>query len=100
MIIYSIICALNTTNQQVYVFACYWKFMLLDADSFTANLVMNEGESIHDFCWYPYMSASGAHATVTPFFYMKLFVFIFVLFYSFSCWRDCIFSVSSIDILG
>ncbi|XP_061367687.1 uncharacterized protein LOC133310727 [Gastrolobium bilobum] len=29
-----------------------------DDDSFAANLVMSEGESIHDFCWYPYMSAS------------------------------------------
>ncbi|KAE9607183.1 hypothetical protein Lal_00025673 [Lupinus albus] len=29
-----------------------------DDDSYAANLVMNEGESIHDFCWYPYMSAS------------------------------------------
>lgn len=23
---------------------------------------MNEGESVYDFCWYPYMSASGASA--------------------------------------
>ena len=30
------------------------------ADSFGANLVLNEGESVYDFCWYPYMSASGA----------------------------------------
>ncbi|PSR98556.1 Telomerase Cajal body protein [Actinidia chinensis var. chinensis] len=28
------------------------------ADSYTANLVVNGGESIYDFCWYPYMSAS------------------------------------------
>ncbi|CAL0331421.1 unnamed protein product [Lupinus luteus] len=27
-------------------------------DSYAANLVMHEGESIHDFCWYPYTSAS------------------------------------------
>lgn len=27
-------------------------------DSYAASLVMSEGESIHDFCWYPYMSAS------------------------------------------
>ncbi|MCH97515.1 telomerase Cajal body protein 1-like, partial [Trifolium medium] len=26
--------------------------------SYAASLVMSEGESIHDFCWYPYMSAS------------------------------------------
>ncbi|XP_020231455.1 telomerase Cajal body protein 1 isoform X1 [Cajanus cajan] len=29
-----------------------------DDDSFAANVVMHEGESIHDFCWYPYMSSS------------------------------------------
>ncbi|RYR71580.1 hypothetical protein Ahy_A02g005821 isoform H [Arachis hypogaea] len=29
-----------------------------DDDSFAASLVMSEGEPIHDFCWYPYMSAS------------------------------------------
>ncbi|KAK9936260.1 hypothetical protein M0R45_013109 [Rubus argutus] len=28
------------------------------ADSYAASLVMNEGESVYDFCWYPYMSAS------------------------------------------
>lgn len=33
--------------------------LLLSADSFAANVVMHEGESIHDFCWYPYMSSSG-----------------------------------------
>ncbi|KAF7803547.1 telomerase Cajal body protein 1 [Senna tora] len=27
-------------------------------DSFAATLVMGEGESVYDFCWYPYMSAS------------------------------------------
>ncbi|XP_028788731.1 telomerase Cajal body protein 1 [Neltuma alba] len=27
-------------------------------DSFAANLVMVEGESVYDYCWYPYMSAS------------------------------------------
>lgn len=27
-------------------------------DSFAANLVVTEGESIYDFCWYPFMSAS------------------------------------------
>ncbi|KAI4296625.1 hypothetical protein L6164_036571 [Bauhinia variegata] len=30
----------------------------LDHDSFAANLVLREGESIYDFCWYPFMSAS------------------------------------------
>ncbi|XP_057462562.1 uncharacterized protein LOC130752742 isoform X2 [Actinidia eriantha] len=29
-----------------------------DTDSYTANLVVNGGESIYDFCWYPFMSAS------------------------------------------
>ncbi|XP_027346962.1 telomerase Cajal body protein 1 isoform X1 [Abrus precatorius] len=29
-----------------------------ESDSFAANVVMSEGESIHDFCWYPYMSSS------------------------------------------
>ncbi|KAK7836441.1 telomerase cajal body protein 1 [Quercus suber] len=29
-----------------------------DEDSYAAKLVMNEGESVYDFCWYPYMSAS------------------------------------------
>lgn len=33
----------------------------LAVDSFAANVVMSEGESIHDFCWYPYMSASGSY---------------------------------------
>lgn len=33
---------------------------VLPADSFTANLIMVEGESVYDYCWYPYMSASGA----------------------------------------
>lgn len=32
---------------------------LLVGDSFAANLVVSEGESVYDFCWYPYMSASG-----------------------------------------
>ncbi|XP_056171827.1 uncharacterized protein LOC115693487 isoform X6 [Syzygium oleosum] len=27
-------------------------------DSFAANLVVTEGESVYDFCWYPYMSAT------------------------------------------
>ncbi|GKV41283.1 hypothetical protein SLEP1_g48836 [Rubroshorea leprosula] len=27
-------------------------------DSFAADLVVREGESVYDFCWYPYMSAS------------------------------------------
>ncbi|KAL5579318.1 hypothetical protein UlMin_011760 [Ulmus minor] len=30
-----------------------------DVDSYASNLVVNEGESIYDFCWYPYMSATG-----------------------------------------
>ncbi|KAI6668859.1 hypothetical protein NL676_007081 [Syzygium grande] len=31
----------------------------VDQDSFAANLVVTEGESVYDFCWYPYMSAAG-----------------------------------------
>ncbi|XP_048132452.1 telomerase Cajal body protein 1-like [Rhodamnia argentea] len=30
----------------------------VDQDSFTANHVVTEGESVYDFCWYPYMSAT------------------------------------------
>ncbi|XP_056171828.1 uncharacterized protein LOC115693487 isoform X7 [Syzygium oleosum] len=30
----------------------------VDRDSFAANLVVTEGESVYDFCWYPYMSAT------------------------------------------
>ncbi|XP_010686286.1 uncharacterized protein LOC104900548 [Beta vulgaris subsp. vulgaris] len=29
-----------------------------DEDSYSANLVISEGESVYDYCWYPYMSAS------------------------------------------
>ncbi|XP_057962800.1 uncharacterized protein LOC131154204 isoform X2 [Malania oleifera] len=29
-----------------------------DEDSYAADLVVNEGESVYDYCWYPYMSAS------------------------------------------
>ncbi len=28
---------------------------------------MNEGESVNDFCWCPYMSASGASIISRPF---------------------------------
>nr|GEX43684.1 telomerase Cajal body protein 1 [Tanacetum cinerariifolium] len=28
-------------------------------DSFLASLTITEGEAICDYCWYPYMSASG-----------------------------------------
>ncbi|CAL5411294.1 unnamed protein product [Camellia sinensis] len=28
------------------------------ADFYTANLVVNEGDPVYDFCWYPYMFAS------------------------------------------
>ncbi|KAF3326245.1 putative guanine nucleotide-binding protein [Carex littledalei] len=28
------------------------------SDSYGAGLVVNEGESVYDYCWYPYMSAS------------------------------------------
>ncbi|CAL9242319.1 unnamed protein product [Arabidopsis halleri] len=29
-----------------------------EEDSYTASLLANEGESVYDFCWYPYMSVS------------------------------------------
>ncbi|XP_022715988.1 telomerase Cajal body protein 1 isoform X2 [Durio zibethinus] len=29
-----------------------------EEDSYAAELVVSEGESVYDFCWYPYMSAS------------------------------------------
>ncbi|GAV77898.1 WD40 domain-containing protein [Cephalotus follicularis] len=29
-----------------------------EEDSYAADLVVSEGESVYDFCWYPYMSAS------------------------------------------
>ncbi|XP_021294493.1 telomerase Cajal body protein 1 [Herrania umbratica] len=29
-----------------------------EEDSYKAELVVSEGESVYDFCWYPYMSAS------------------------------------------
>ncbi|KAK8488218.1 hypothetical protein V6N13_120025 [Hibiscus sabdariffa] len=29
-----------------------------EEDSYAAQLVVNEGESVYDFCWYPYMSSS------------------------------------------
>ncbi|XP_078170957.1 transducin/WD40 repeat-like superfamily protein [Carex rostrata] len=28
------------------------------SDSYGAGLIVNEGESVYDYCWYPYMSAS------------------------------------------
>ncbi|KAL9234106.1 hypothetical protein vseg_009013 [Gypsophila vaccaria] len=33
-------------------------------DSFSANLVINEGESVYDYCWYPYMSTSDLTSCV------------------------------------
>ncbi|KAH9611840.1 hypothetical protein KSS87_019519 [Heliosperma pusillum] len=33
-------------------------------DSYTANLVINEGESVYDCCWYPYMSTSDLTSCV------------------------------------
>ncbi|BFG27651.1 hypothetical protein CerSpe_139260 [Prunus speciosa] len=34
------------------------------ADSYAASCVVNEGESVYDFCWYPYMSASDPVTSV------------------------------------
>lgn len=37
------------------------KFLLIFVlDSYDASLVVKEGEPVYDFCWYPYMTASGA----------------------------------------
>ncbi|MQL80128.1 hypothetical protein Taro_012544 [Colocasia esculenta] len=30
-------------------------------DSFASSLTVSEGESVYDFCWYPYMSVSGGY---------------------------------------
>lgn len=42
-----------------FFFLSGYGFLRAAADSFDASLVMREGEAIHDFCWYPYMSAAG-----------------------------------------
>ncbi|KAL3519646.1 hypothetical protein ACH5RR_017795 [Cinchona calisaya] len=34
------------------------------ADSYAAKLFIGEGESVYDYCWYPYMSASGPDTCV------------------------------------
>ncbi|KAK9152163.1 hypothetical protein Syun_010472 [Stephania yunnanensis] len=36
----------------------------VDDDSYAANLVLVEGESVYDYCWYPYMSASDPNTFV------------------------------------
>ncbi|KAK9156095.1 hypothetical protein Sjap_003575 [Stephania japonica] len=36
----------------------------VDDDSYVANLVLVEGESVYDYCWYPYMSASDPNTCV------------------------------------
>nr|XP_016448004.1 PREDICTED: telomerase Cajal body protein 1-like isoform X2 [Nicotiana tabacum] len=35
-----------------------------DTDSYAASLVMSEGESVYDYCWYPYMSSSSPETCV------------------------------------
>ncbi|KAJ4976036.1 hypothetical protein NE237_001142 [Protea cynaroides] len=35
-----------------------------DEDSFVASVVVSEGESVYDYCWYPYMSASDPTTSV------------------------------------
>ena len=42
----------------------FWSSILFAADSYAANLVINEGESVYDYCWYPYMSASGVFSVI------------------------------------
>lgn len=43
-------------------FLCY--IVVSCADSFVSNLIVREAESVYDYCWYPYMSASGASAAL------------------------------------
>lgn len=33
--------------------------MLRVADSYASSLMVSEAETVYDFCWYPYMYASG-----------------------------------------
>ena len=40
-------------------------FTSMCTDSYAAELVVSEGESVYDFCWYPYMSASGSSYKVS-----------------------------------
>ncbi|XP_060192801.1 uncharacterized protein LOC132622244 [Lycium barbarum] len=35
-----------------------------DTDSYAASLVMSDGESVYDYCWYPYMSSSSPETCV------------------------------------
>ncbi|KAL3627647.1 hypothetical protein CASFOL_029010 [Castilleja foliolosa] len=35
-----------------------------DSDSYLANLVVSEGESVYDYCWYPYMSTTNPDSSV------------------------------------
>lgn len=46
---------LPETESSGYVNGCA---LAADGDAYPANLVLSEGESIYDYCWYPYMSAS------------------------------------------
>lgn len=32
--------------------------LAIDEDSYDASLIVKEGESVYDYCWYPYMTAS------------------------------------------
>ncbi|KAL2227841.1 UNVERIFIED_CONTAM: Telomerase Cajal body protein 1 [Sesamum indicum] len=49
---------LNSGNSSVMLVISFLKKCLL-ADSYGANLVVSEGESVYDYCWYPYMSSSN-----------------------------------------
>ncbi|KAF3678894.1 putative pseudouridine-5'-monophosphatase-like isoform 1 [Capsicum annuum] len=35
-----------------------------DTDSYAASLFMSDGESVYDYCWYPYMSSSSPETCV------------------------------------
>jgi len=54
----------------------------LIADSFAANLVVTEGESVYDFCWYPYMSATGLLVTFYSSFTYHGYIFFYGYFSS------------------
>lgn len=50
---------LNPLFMQEFYFIWAWTLLFLFADSYEANIVVSEGESVYDYSWYPYMSASS-----------------------------------------
>lgn len=51
-------------------------FSFICSDSYEAGLVVSEGESVYDFCWYPYMTASGASI---EFYLLEFFILLYML---------------------